>query len=554
MMDTIHSTTTTSFEEETNNTIITSPVTTTLEQQVQTFWKELSILRISGGLSKTTIQCRLKQAKAYPSITSLSCYRIDFDSDLTNHMVELLKQQQQQQQQEHQHQHQHQHLHDENPVRRNSNGHRRYFESMELRCCQGHVGRIVETVLASSSMKRLSLVDNGQDLSAVTAFALREGLIAQTVHYNKTSPNDEENQPLIHLTLSFPFLATTWKILQPGFSQTTILQVLDLSASQFPTKSDDESMMDDESAVTYLAHALQTNTSINTVDLRRCHLIDQQVAVLIQAMIVNVNSAIETLHLEGNACGTQTLLALTQLLSPLQQQLPMGSCVQESATTKNRSLSSLFLTHEELSEDRVMGLAQFVHALRFPSCTLQQLSLGQYMFLEDDMTIFADSLCLNHTLNSLSLWTCGITTAGIHYFALRLVDMKGLIKLAIPGDAISVLLSPASCEGDGIHPKKGGLTQNVYLRTLNVPPECQLNDTIRYYLDLNRGGRRLLREPNIPSSLWPLVLARAFNTVTYVANDTHQSRLNVLYCLLRYRILLEYQNHSRVNDPFVMES
>mmetsp|Transcript_26496 Transcript_26496/g.43567 ORF Transcript_26496/g.43567 Transcript_26496/m.43567 type:complete len:135 (+) Transcript_26496:2-406(+) len=75
-----------------------------------------------------------------------------------------------------------------------------------------------------------------------------------------------------------------------------------------------------------------------------------------------------------------------------------------------------------------------------------------------------------------------------------------------------------------------------------------------FYLDLNRGGRRLVqldgidagndcagpRYQNVSASLWPLVLNRAMHHKTdkfYYGGE--RRHLDVLYCLLRNRILLE---------------
>lgn len=77
-----------------------------------------------------------------------------------------------------------------------------------------------------------------------------------------------------------------------------------------------------------------------------------------------------------------------------------------------------------------------------------------------------------------------------------------------------------------------------------------LSQEIRYFLDLNRSGRRLLlaSHNSIPSALWPLVLARGNKKIILrgANNGRDDDRrglgerlANIMYTFLRERILLE---------------
>jgi hypothetical protein len=427
-----------------------------LEQQVQQFFAELSILRISGGLDVPTTISRLAQAKAYSSITSLSCYRVDFTDVVTPHVLELLRC-------------------------------RRHWEILDLRSCHGQVDLVVDTILTRCVVDRLCLTDL-EDLPRDTAAALSRGLVVASNNCNKTFVSQ--------LYLNIPFSVETLQSMQDGLSQTTTLKELDLSGSKWQ-----------DTSVTSFGNLLRQNTSIEKLKFKRCQLQDLQIAELVQALAFHLN--LTSLDLEHNACSTLTLRSLATLLR--QQEF------------HHHQLSCLILSHHVLSEDRVPGLLEFLESIGSPACRLQDLTMDQYMLMDDDMIMLTESLQRSSSIARLSLTTCGITSRGIQSFAASLADMQGLRHLAMPGDAAHQLFE--------------GLADNVFLQSLEFPPEFQNCPTeISYYLDLNRGGRRLLQEANVPRALWPLALARA-NQTKYIHGINR--RADAIYCLLRGRVLLE---------------
>jgi hypothetical protein len=262
-----------------------------------------------------------------------------------------------------------------------------------------------------------------------------------------------------------------------------------------------------DTSVTSFGNLLRQNTSIEKLKFKRCQLQDLQIAELVQALAFHLN--LTSLDLEHNACSTLTLRSLATLLR--QQEF------------HHHQLSCLILSHHVLSEDRVPGLLEFLESIGSPACRLQDLTMDQYMLMDDDMIMLTESLQRSSSIARLSLTTCGITSRGIQSFAASLADMQGLRHLAMPGDAAHQLFE--------------GLADNVFLQSLEFPPEFQNCPTeISYYLDLNRGGRRLLQEANVPRALWPLALARA-NQTKYIHGINR--RADAIYCLLRGRVLLE---------------
>jgi hypothetical protein len=212
---------------------------------------------------------------------------------------------------------------------------------------------------------------------------------------------------------------------------------------------------------------------------------------------------LKELNLKGNACQSKSLQALSQA---------MKACPR---------LTFLEITNDKLTEDRMAGLTSFLQSLSQSS--LQSLSLGEYMIVEEDMRALVESLRICSSISHLSLLTCGMTWAGIQDFAQHLqTDFGTLTSLAIPGDAVPAI----------------DLQRNTSLQELDMENRTP---TLDYYLDLNRGGRRVLQQQqqvnDLPSSLWPLLLQRAQRLSYYGGPDRS---LDVLYCLLRSRILLEH--------------
>jgi hypothetical protein len=102
--------------------------------------------------------------------------------------------------------------------------------------------------------------------------------------------------------------------------------------------------------------------------------------------------------------------------------------------------------------------------------------------------------------------------------------IPSLRALSIPEDAKDDMLS--------------ALVDNTSLEALLMAGRTEFHT---YYLDLNRGGRRVLHQsPSVPTSLWPSILARA---MPHQAGNHYyggvERHLDVLYCLLRSKVLLE---------------
>jgi hypothetical protein len=85
------------------------------------------------------------------------------------------------------------------------------------------------------------------------------------------------------------------------------------------------------------------------------------------------------------------------------------------------------------------------------------------------------------------------------------------------------------CQGGAEHLLEG-LKTHMELEHLQLPPRSfDCRPQIQVYMDLNRGGRRLLGESNAPLALWPRVLERAGR----IPGMNEQSRANIIYFFVR---------------------
>ena len=136
----------------------------------------------------------------------------------------------------------------------------------------------------------------------------------------------------------------------------------------------------------------------------------------------------------------------------------------------------------------------------------------------------ANALTHNSTVQRLYLRCCRISDDDIKLLAAALPEMKGLKFLDLVGHHFG--------EG-GAKAFLAGLKENVRCNGVRLPFKYDSADDIEFYLALNRGGRRLLKETNISAILWPLILKRSNRFV-----EQHY-RADVHFHLLQGPLLLD---------------
>lgn len=186
----------------------------------------------------------------------------------------------------------------------------------------------------------------------------------------------------------------------------------------------------------------------------------------------------------------------------------MGVAALASLVTQNSSLKELSMGFQAFGESKRIELQPLIIALCNSTPKLSRLEIGGNSICDGDVPYLVDMLCNNTSISSLDLSGNRITNAGIQVLSSRLKDVKGLRNLA---------LEENNLRSSSLQPLAKALQFNLSLVDMEVDDliaSSNVNkDTWRrlaYYLDLNWGGRRLLKEHNSPpTSIWPALLARA---------------------------------------------
>jgi Ran GTPase-activating protein (RanGAP) involved in mRNA processing and transport len=267
-------------------------------------------------------------------------------------------------------------------------------------------------------------------------------------------------------------------------------------------------------SVNHLASGLSRNQSIRRLDMEGGNLSDLQMSHIISALI-NRPSVLHSLNLRGNRCRAESLKALSQLL-----------LVADRLETLN--LSWQRIQQGESLDMHCVGLALNRNN------SLKSLILSENKLYDE--TIHALSLALrkNKTIQNLELCDCQVTDRGAAELAHSMPKWEHLERLKLDGQQ---RLTP---RGAKLIIK--ALAYNMHLQDLVLPLNFNGSRTMQMYLHLNQGGRQLLRTGQVPTALWPLVLDRADRVVrrnSTCNRDADQQSAQVLYCLLRGRILLE---------------
>ena len=276
---------------------------------------------------------------------------------------------------------------------------------------------------------------------------------------------------------------------------------------------------------------------LQRLDLRHSFLTDANVAQLVRAIVPLLahGGLLRALDLRGHCeCQSQTLQALAQPSAVSLKELWVSHTVLTDDPMEGLQTLLASLSAEQQSEDDTTTTTR----TRTLVSSLEGLDLGNYMIYNADMEMLLRSLVhpSSSTLQRLNLLSCGMTSSGVALWEQALPQMTTLKRLSIPADASHSLL-------------QGLLRHNTSLETLELErdggsiTDRKLPRPHDIWLDLNRGGRRLLMAmdgPPIPTGLWPLVLERA-QTASIRSNYYGGSAqvVTVLWYLLRNRILLE---------------
>ena len=242
-----------------------------------------------------------------------------------------------------------------------------------------------------------------------------------------------------------------------------------------------------------LGQGLISNTKLTSLDLTGCGLDDQAICTLVDSSKGLRN--LEHLSLDFNTFGDVGVEALSKGV----------------LRDKDSRLRDLSLFGNRISAD---GAEELAEALR-RNHTLTRLILSFNRIGDEGAAALASALTVNTTLQNLWFPSNSVGPAGIQAFCDNLPKMDGLeqlnVGLLLDDSAANAL---ASAVKDNLRLFVLHMEKAIYDESsgeFDGSSGCRSSsdDTLDFYLRLNRSGRRLLRDRNTVSpALWPHLLAQ----------------------------------------------
>jgi hypothetical protein len=268
-----------------------------------------------------------------------------------------------------------------------------------------------------------------------------------------------------------------------------------------------------DGSVTSIANGLQEMRGLKKLDLSNCHLVDGRVAELVRS----IPSSVECLSIAGNGCWRETASALASILVNKNCKLVM----LDMGWVDKKSVAAIMYNTIDYNTGIGGARSSLFRALA-TNTSLRLLKMPSNFLRDTDVPTLAQALCENDTLRELVLQKNQLTDQGIQCFAERLPEMKGLEHVWLAGNPFGEV---------GAAKVLQGLEDNVQLEGLDLWYGFESSKVIGHYINLNRGGRRLLTASNVPLSLWPLVLDGA--------RRKSATPEDVVYCLLHGPAMFE---------------
>jgi len=398
--------------------------------------------------------------------------------------------------------------------------HLEYLEWHQNEMDPGSLGEVLESCRHSSCLQSILLIDCdlGLDLDAMDhpfTLLLTNNTQLHTLRVLECDLSNCEIQAMAC-----------------GLQHNQTLQVLDLRGNAIS-----------DTAGPALANLLQQNTSLSKLILEDNDIGNAGLQTICQGLQES-NASLDKLNLRGNRFSDyyQPLALLSHTIRVLdlsENQVGKDGAVVLGELLSHNScpLEHLILESTQLDSD---GIAELVSQLQYNNNTsLLSLHLGQNVMDVRSANAVARMLQRNATLQSLNLSSCHIDDETVAALVMpALSHSSTLTKLYLGFNnigndgckAISNILPQAQLttleiqfnafDTVGLGHLVDGLSRNVHLTDLFVLSAttafgCErqavgYDERISYWLNLNRAGRRALRQENdIHLALWPTILERA---------------------------------------------
>lgn len=263
--------------------------------------------------------------------------------------------------------------------------------------------------------------------------------------------------------------------LSSGLVATTCLRSLDLSRSRIDSFD-------------ILAKGLKGNSSLQQLKLRSLGIGDHHMVCIVTA--IGTHPSLTSIDMSFNHCRQTSELAkflfnksrTTVVGVPPINELDMG--YQNVWQAPKMNLSSLF--------DALEG-----------NIPLRCLSLPRSKLDDDDARLLSKAISSNVHLEVLDIRENKIYDAGMESIGTALSKCTSSLQ------RINVMTNPFGKVGADALLDASKKNYRIIKIDININDNhVLLTDQIRYYTALNRGGRKLLCEKNLPLSLWPHALER----------------------------------------------
>lgn len=360
------------------------------------------------------------------------------------------------------------------------------WKEVQFHQCSGETDVLIAKILAGDNVSRLSLFDC-EELDRRAIFALRTGL--------------KLNRGLTMLRLEE--VDRSWsdemaQALGDGLCMNRTLDSLYLNEGGFDREPE---------SIAALASGLKTpHIALRILHLTRLGLHDDSIATIATALMDH--PMLEELNLCKNYCRSRGCTAIAaMLLSPSTKLIKLDLSCQE--------------VHHESDSFNVELLTQAISV----NSSLRILHLNENRL--DDRAMEISPAIMHSQLEHLDLRSNQITDNGIRFIARQLSDERShhLKKLSLHGNPFG--------EQGGSLLLEALQQSNLELEYLTIPGRMECGKHIYHWLQLNKGGRKLLRATNAPLSLWPQVLERVNRLKFWSPGRLNEAcRANVMFSLL----------------------
>lgn len=330
----------------------------------------------------------------------------------------------------------------------------RQWKSIELVYCQGHVDRVIEAILTSRDLTvdHLSIIGGNTGASAIGRGLAQNSNVVRTLKLEATLSEEA----------AFGFAE--------GLRDNCTLEGLDLSHCQF--------------SKTYpliLADALGQNRGLCALNLSDCDLEDEDMAKLIQSL--QVHPSLKKLSISLNYCQSAASVAIAKLL-----------------LSSESKLERLDMSEQLIGEEIALNIEPVVQALK-QNTTLKSLDLcDNFMNGSQMVSILADALTCNSTLEELNLENDDIDDDGIRVMAKKMPHFQGLKILRLRNNLFG--------SGAAEHLLEA-LQSNTRIQILEIDDWIPCRVYTQLYAHLNRNGRDFMTPNRVPLSNWPIILEHA---------------------------------------------